>query len=215
MRTRRRLSLVIVAFSLSALSCEWPATKNYNVDKTSPNGTYRVKVEVRVKDEGWGAFTEQGKIQIFKGQEVIDGWDWKRKDTWEPTFIEAHPIIEWVGDDVLRMGRDRSNQPLLDEFVVKNDTDEHIKYAGITYSKYESLQVFDVAPGKEVTLLASPEFNPDGSSNDSYGYGGMALDWKKFAGVGENKQRRSPAEGKLKIQITINSKDLTVATKDE
>lgn len=208
------LHLTVMA-CLSGLSCRGQTVRNYNVDKPSPGGAYRVKVDVRVEEEGdiSGRFTEQGKIQIFKGQEVVYKHDWKRTDNWEPTFADAHPVVEWVGDTVVRMGQDASDQPFSDEFVITNNTDEYLSYVEINYGKYESLKVFDIAPGDEATLRASPRFKPDGSSNYSFGYGGATRSGKEFTGTGVDKQRKSPAEGQLKFQITITPNDLKAATK--
>ena len=106
MATRSRIILAIIAIGLIGMSCEWLSTRNYDVDKSSPNGVYRVKVAVRVEDEGdfAGHFTEQGKIQVLKGQEIVYHRDWNFRDNWESTFIDANPVIEWVGDNTLRMG---------------------------------------------------------------------------------------------------------------
>jgi hypothetical protein len=215
MIVRRLILPLTVIACLSGASCRGQSVRNYNVDKPSPGGTYRVKVDVRVEEEGdiFGRFTEQGKIQIFKGREVVYKHDWKRTDTWEPTFADANPIVEWVGDTVVRMGQDTSDQPFSDEFVITNTTDEYLSYVEVNYGKYESLRVFDIAPGDETTLHASPMFKPDGSSNYFFSYGGTTRSGKKFTGGGEDKQRQSPAGGQLKFQITTTPKDLKAATK--
>jgi hypothetical protein len=221
MRTRRIISLVLAAVSLPALlSCEGLRTRNYDVDKLSPGGTYRVKIKVRVKDEGniFGSFTEEGKVQFFKGQEVVDNREWKRTDTFEPTFIEHTPVVEWEGDNVLRMGRERTKQPFMDELTVANNSGEHLKHVSVGYVRFESFQIFDLAPGGEITLHASPEFDLNRPSDryDSYvSYGGTARSGKEFNGFLENEQGRFLAGGQLKFQITINPKDLRQQNSDE
>ena len=215
----RRLVLPLVLFAgLCGLSCEWLSVRNYNVDKPSPDGTYRVKVKAWVKDEGWGSFTEQVKVQFIKGQEVVEVREWERKDTWESTFIGDFPVIEWICDNVLRMGRKRTDQPFMDEVIVSNNSGEHLKYVDVNYVRFESFKIFDVAPGSEITLRASPAFQPERLSDryDSYIiYSGTTQGGKKFIGFIENKQGRFPADGQLKFHITITPKDLKAATKDE
>ena len=210
---RRLLCLGLVIVSLAGLSCQWLARRNYNVDKASPNGVYRVKVKVRVEKEGTllGGFDEWGKVQFFRGQEVIDSNEWHRRDTFEPTFIEANPVIEWVGDNVLRMGLDSSAQPFLDDLIISNNTGEYLRYANVSYGRYEQFKVFDLAPGSLITLRASPGVTRDGVANHFLGYGGKTQSGKKFAGVIEQSKRKSPADGSLTFQIAVNPQDLKVA----
>jgi hypothetical protein len=205
MATSRLTFLFIVTISLFT-SCSWLATKRYKTDKTSPNGTYRVKVDVQITDEGdWaGHFTEQGKIQIFKSQETIYHYDWNYRDNWEPTFINTSPSIEWVGDNVLRMGGETSRQLFSDELIILNNTDEPLKHVGVGCGKYEQFQVFDIAPHGQITLHTFPGLNQDVSGDYSLGYDGETQSGKKFEGVLSQKQPNSS----LRLQITVNAKDL-------
>ena len=206
----RLLFLIVAAVSLCGLSCKWLSARTYNVNKTSPNGAYRVKFDVRVEKEGdlAGHFTEYGKIQYFKGEEELHARDWVWRDNWESTSIDNHPVFEWLGDNVLRMGRDKSGQPFLDEVIISNDTDGYLKYVDITYGKSESLVVFDVAPRTQIAVQISPEFLSDISWNTSVGYSGETRGGKKFQGVEGNAGRRVVADGPAKYRVTINSQDL-------
>jgi hypothetical protein len=197
--------LLILVASLLGLSCK---TQNYNVDKTSPNGIYRVKIALW-EEEGKGTrdYTERLKVQYFKGQEVVYSYESENSDQYEPSMREGMQVVEWVSNNVLRVGRDRSDQPYSDELVIANNTGEYIKHVGVSYGRYESFQVFDLAPGNVVTLYASPEFKPDRSSNYFLGYGGMTQSGKRFEGGMESKQRKSPDEGALTFHIPINERD--------
>jgi hypothetical protein len=206
MKTARILSLAAVAVVSSALSCGWLSAKNYNVDKTSPNGTYRVKVGVRVEEEGdlFGHFTERGKIEVFKAWEIIYNCEWKVRDNWESTFIDANPVIEWLGENILRMGLDRSNQPFSDELMISNDTDETLKSVEVSCGKYEQFRVFDIAPGGRIVLRPAPKLNFDVSGDFYLGYGGETQGGKKFAGALKQKQ----PDSSIRLEITVNAKDL-------
>lgn len=201
--------LIIAVISLSGQSCEWPSRLNYDIDRTSPNGIYRVRIESRAdKEKGTSKYTERVRVQFFRGEELISAYMWENSDQYELSFRDTAPVIEWVDDNVLRMGQDRSDQPFFDELIVSNNTDEYFKYVGVSYGRYESFDIFDLAPGSQVTLRASPGFKPDGTSNSKLGYGGMTQSGNKFEGVIEGNKRISPADGPLKFSITINSKDL-------
>lgn len=190
-------------------SCIWQSGLNYNIDKTSPTGLYRVRIESRAEEStGTSKYMEHVRFQFFKRQEIVHTYVWENSDQYEPSFRDTAPVIEWVDDNVLRKGEDSSNQPFHDDLIVTNNTDEYLKYVGVSYGRYESFDVFDLAPRGQVTLLASPRFKPDGTSNFSLGYGGMTQSGQKFEGVMEGKKRSSPADGQHKLQVTINSNDL-------
>ena len=203
----RRLLLIVAALGLCGLSCaSQPREQNYNLEKTSPNGAYRIKVDVKVEREDslLGFFKEWGKVQCFKGRDVIYANEWNRTDNFEPTFMEAYPVIEWVSDNAVRQGQDRSDQPFLDEVAISNQTDESLKYVGFSYGKYETFTVLDLAPGGRISLSISPRFKPDGTSNFMLTYGGETQSGREVGGTLEQKQRESPADGPLKFQIEIN-----------
>lgn len=203
------LFLIIVAVSFFGQSCKYLSGFNYDVDKTSPNGEYRIRIESRAEEaKGTSKYTEHVRIQFFKGQEIIRSYVGENSDEYELSFRDTAPVIEWVADNVLRMGLDRSDQPFYDELIISNNTDEYLKYVGVSYGRKESFNVFDLAPGSQITLLASPGFKPDGTSNSHLGYSGMTQSGKKFVGAMELKQRSSPADGLFKFPITIVADDL-------
>jgi hypothetical protein len=203
------LFIIVAVISLFGQSCEWPSKFNYDIDKASPNGVYHVKIKSRAgPPKGTSKYTEHVEILFLKGEEVIHAYVWENSDQYELSFRDTAPVIEWIDDNVLRMGLDRSDQPFYDELAVSNATDEYLKYVGVSYGRKESFDVFDLAPRSEVTLRASPGFKPDGTSNSYLGYGGMTQSGRKFVGTMEGKKRISSTEGPLKFSIMINSKDL-------
>ncbi|HEX8424102.1 MAG TPA: hypothetical protein VF634_11850 [Pyrinomonadaceae bacterium] len=212
MRTRRTISLVLAVVSLSGLSCEWMRTRNYNIDKASPNGTYRVRIDARVQDDeqNYFGFHEQVKIRFFKGQEIVLSREWQRTDSMEATFVQAHPVVEWASDNVLRMGAEIAGRPFLDEIIVSNQSGEQLKYVDVSYGRYESFTGFDVAAGNTMTLHVAPVFQsgPTLADYNFVGYGGETTSGKKFEGNLKDERRRIPADGQLKFKITINAEDL-------
>jgi len=205
-----RLALVTGAVVFIGVSCVWQSGENYNIDKPSPSGIYRVKIKVwseKSKDTTRG-YTEHAKVEFLKGQEIIESYESKNPYRYEPTFRESFPIVEWVGDSVLRMGQDRSDQPFNDQIVLTNNTGQQIRSLGVSYGRFESFQIFDLASKDQVTLQASPRFKPDNTSNYFVGYGGVTQSGKEFEGVTEGTRRRSRADGPLKFDIVISDKEL-------
>lgn len=202
MVTRSLLILTISVITLFSLSCEWLSTRHYNVDRLSPGGTYRVKVAVKVRDEGGlsGHFTDQGSIQVLKGQETVHEDHWNYRDSWDPSFIDRNPVIEWVGDNILRMGADNSGQPFVNELIVANETSEHVKYFSLSCGKYENFKIFDLTPGSRVVLRPSPGLNPDTSGNISWGYLTLTQSGKNFQGALEQKQPNNSTKLEIKIR---------------
>jgi len=206
MAARYLIALIIVSSCLFNLSCGWWRTRNYNVDKASPGGTYRVKVNGSVKDEGdfAGHFTDQGQLQILKGEEMIIDRRWNYRDNWDPSFIDSNPVIEWVGTNVLRMGHDISRQPFTNELTISNKTGEQLRHIDISTAKNESFYAFDIAPKASVTVRSSPHFDPTPVEKLSIGYGGETRSAKRFEGTLEQKQ----PENSIKLQITIRPEDV-------
>ena len=208
MKPIRSLFFSILALNLMVYGRNFNVDQNLNVDKLSPTGEYRVKVDIHVKEENdpAGHFNEWAKIQVFKGKEVIYSNEWKRRDNWESTFIDNHPIIEWVGDNALRMGRDRSKESLSNQLVISNNTGEPLKHIGVSYGNHENFHIFDLPPNTQLTLLSSPGLNHDTSKNYSLAYGGETQSGKKFGGVLE---KRKPRAGKsARLEISVITQDL-------
>jgi hypothetical protein len=207
------LSRALIALSMTVAvlgqSCAWLASKHYKSDNASPTGIYRVKVDVTVKDEGGlsGRFTSQGGIQVFKGTEIVYSQDLNYSDTWESTFMDDHPVIEWVGNNALRMGGDISREPFTNELVVWNDTPEHFKEVGITFSKYESFHVFDLIPGAKVILQVAPgsDYDSSGDQELSFGYGGQTQSGKAFQDAAAPQKHPNHS---VKLQIRIKPEDI-------
>jgi hypothetical protein len=203
------LSLIVMVLALLGASCDRSSGRDYNIVKTSPNGKYRVEIQIRATPpKGTRSYTERGTFRFFKGQDVIDTYSWENSDEYEPSFHDEAPQIEWVDDRVLRMGDDKSDQPYDDEITLSNNIDENIKDASVSYGRYQLFWIFDLAPQSKVVLRASPRFKSDNSPNYYLGYGGVTEIGKKFEGTKEGPQRKSPADGPLKFQITINQSDL-------
>jgi hypothetical protein len=201
--------LLVLTLSLFGFSRIWQSGQKYEIDKTSPNGTYRVKIELREeKAKGTRDNTERLKILYLRRQDVVFSHEWENSDQYEPSLRDGIEVVEWISNNVLRIGRDRSDQPFSDELIVSNATDQNLKYVEVDYGKYESFHIFDLAAKTQVTLQASPEFKPDHSSNYFLGYGGKTENGTEFHGNMEEKQRKSPADGPLKFQIAIKTRDL-------
>jgi hypothetical protein len=200
-------ALLFAFFSMVALNLV-VSGQTYNVDKTSPTGEYRVKVNIHVEEENdvFSHFNEWGKIQVFKGKEVIYTNEWKRRDNWKSTFIDNHPIIEWVGENTLRMGRDRPKESLSNQLVISNNTGEPLKHMGVSCGKYENFYIFDLPRNSQLMLYPSPGLNRDTSENYLLGYGGETQSRKKFSGV---LQKKKPSAGNsMRLEISVSRQDL-------
>jgi hypothetical protein len=203
------LFFIVITAGLLGQACKDQSGLDYGIDKTSPSGVYHVRVESRgEKTKGTSKYTEHATVQFFKRQELVYGYVWENSDQYELAFRDTASVIEWVGNNVLRMGESTSDQPFRDEVVVLNNTDESLKYIGVSYGRYESFWVFDLASKSSVVLRASPRFKPDGTFNSYLGYSGVTLSGKKFEGTLEGKKDRFPTQGPLKLQISITLKDL-------
>ncbi len=208
-----RYKYILVVFVLAAcgfaiLAGILASGQNHEVERTSPDGVYRVKIEVR-EETGTGTRdrNERLKIQYFKQGAIIHTYESVNSDQYEPSMRKGFQVVEWLANNVLRMGEERLNRPFNDEIVVTNAANENLRYVEISYGRFESLHIFDLPPRGHISLLASPGFKQDGSSRYFLGYGGMSQSGKEFSGALESKPRKTPADGPLKFQITITTND--------
>ena len=204
---RPKLFSLLAAVGLSVLSCASPVSPVLVIEKTSPAGAYRVRMEYHRKEheDRYGS-TEYLKVRFFKGQELIHADEWE-EDAPDVSLRPEEGGVEWVAENVLRNGEKWAGQPFNDEVVVTNSTGEEIKYARITYGRTETFQVFELAAGSQVALRTSPGFIPSGHSRNYWlAYDGVTLSGKKFLGSMDGKERKSPAEGPLKYAVNISVK---------
>jgi hypothetical protein len=199
----------LVVMAVTYHSCEKaPHLKApYVVDKPSPQGTYRIKIELTPNPQrGSGIYerNEHLKIQYFKGQEIIATYETDSSDDLEVPLGEGLQVVEWVAENAVRLGRDRSQQPFSDELSISNQTGEPISFLQVGYGRFESFRIFDLPAGSSITLAASPEFKPDGTSNHSLVYSGY-IHGRVIEGDLNHNQRTSPAEGPLRFPISIDS----------
>ena len=204
---RPKIFPLLAAAGLLSLSCAPPVRRELFIEKASPAGAYRVRMEYRVKEyEDEINRTEFLRVQFFKGQELIHAYEAENTE-YDQSLRPKEGGVVWVAENVLRSGEVRAGQPFSDEVVVTNNTGEDIKYARITYGRIETFQVFDLAPGSQVTLHTSPGFIPSGPSRNYWlGYDGLTLSGRKFSGSMDGKERKSPAEGPLKYAVNISAK---------
>ena len=164
----RYLATALVILALSSLGCIF-RPKTYDVDEVSPNGTYRVRVHVTVDQQHtdmFGSFTENGRIQLLKGETTLDDWQWNRHDSLESTFIDDNQSIRWLADDVLRMGDHiEDRQPKTQVTLVNNSSDrlQYVKF--FCDGRFEQYVIFDLHPGgkKEISACYEewlPDSNP-------------------------------------------------------
>jgi hypothetical protein len=203
------LFLILIGLGVAGTSYIWQSGQKYEFDKTSPNGLYRIRVEFREEaGKGTREYTERLKIQYFKKEELIYTEESENPFQYEPSIRLDKGEVEWVSDNILRMGDDLSGQPFYDEISISNNTSENLKRIGIGFGRFEGFMAFDLAPGNHITLHASPRFKPDGSSNYFVGYSGITESGKTFQGRKEYIQRKSSTDGPLKFQITIDQNGL-------
>lgn len=198
------ISSFILAGLLTAWSCSAPQSRQYEIDKPSPNGSFRVRVMVKRGEPG--TTLDQANFQFLVGEEVVDSWEWKQVDQYEEDFDFFLPI-EWVDERVLEIGARRSKDVTFsDELNVSNTSEEYLKYVSISYGKSNIFKIFELGPGKQVKLGASPSFTVKGDEY-SVGYGGMTQTGKRFSGILRVGERIYP-DGPRKISIVISPEQL-------
>lgn len=188
--------IVLPSFLLWA--CMAARSQQYEIDKPSPDGSYRVKVDVK---RGQADETlDQAKFRFFIGDKVVEEWDWKQPNQYEPDFDSFLPI-EWIDNQILNIGKITNRPPYRDELLITNSSGEYLNYFHISYGRTQSYLIFALPPGKQITVLASPWFTTK-DEDFSFGYGGKSQSGKSFTNVIKAGARVFPGEQK-KFAITI------------
>lgn len=201
--SKRMLSITTISsFILSGLlvawSCSVPQPREYEIDKPSPTGSFRVRVNVKRGEAG--RTLDQAKFEFLIGRDIVYSWEWKQEDQYERDFDSFLPI-EWVDEHVLEMGGSKA-VPFTDELTITNSSGQDLKYLSISYGKSNIFMIFELASGAKVSLRVSPRVTVKGDEF-SFGYGGVTRSGKRFTQVMKVGERVA-ADGPKKISLTIS-----------
>lgn len=188
-------------------SAEFQTLNDRSIVKTrSPQGTYTVLFELKPgKTNSLGFFTEFVKLKVTKGSQVFFVKDpFFAGRELELHFKGAYPVIEWVNDFSLRLGRDLASQPFRDEIELINKTKEKLDVVEIFYGKYERFLIFDLDPQITLTLHASPQVSDNLPLAATLIYEATKFSTKrKRAKMIHLVQRDDASEGPLKSVVEI------------
>lgn len=197
-----KISSFILCGLLMAWSCSVAQPREYEIDKPSPTGSFRVRVKVKRGEAGRSL--DHAKFEFLVGKEVVDSWEWKQEDQYERDFDSFLPI-EWVDEHVLEIGGSKA-VPFFDELTINNVSGQDLKYLSISYGKSNIFTIFELASGAKVNLRVSPRATVKGDEF-SFGYGGMTRAGKRFTQVMKVGERVS-ADGPKKITLIISPEQI-------
>ena len=201
--------IVLIICVLINGACTQEIAHDHTIESLSPSKLYRISLNTdsKISNDGQRASESLG-LKFYRDNKLIHSYEWKNSDYYKRFLDDGLPIAEWISDNVVRFGEKTEGQPFLDSVTITNNTNENIEYISISYGKYESVWLFDVAPSKQMSLPLSPRFKPDGSSNSFLGYGGKTVSGRIFEGVLTERERKSVADGPFTFKITLDTKDL-------
>ena len=183
-----RLFLFIICIGLFSSSCARLSGEHFNMDISSPQGTYRVMLEGRIDPpNAWPGefYVQKVSLQVVRqGQTLISMPEFFREDPYDSMFLSRYPAQEWAGDSTLRLGKGAMSPESGGEIIIANRTADHFRLVDVQHGKYEKFLVFDLAPGEERHLRALPELHPSES-----------IAWIHYAAHAEGSVLRGNAEG--------------------
>lgn len=197
------LCITVISISI-AVSCARVKSQEF-IDKTSPNGSHRVKVNV--KPHGPSQRLDEAQFEFFTGNRLVDSWHWKQEDELEFGFKRSLLPIEWISEDVLRVGKIQSSISYFDQVILSNATDEYLDYVSISYNRNEIYWIFALAPGSRTEIHPTPWFTAQGDEF-TFGYSCRSRSGKRFVEVVKRGQRVSSSPGPLKFEIAIKPNQL-------
>jgi len=154
MGPKSRIKYLLVAVLL-IVSCSSFSGLDFNLDTTSPQKTYLVKLEGR--GESFTSTVQQVKLTVLKGTQTIAVDNNFYREEVDHPFPEEFPIHEWISDSVLRLGKENTGQISGDRIVVVNNGKDRLDVVKVEYaSRGEKFLIFDLAPGAKVELKVLP-----------------------------------------------------------
>lgn len=205
---RFMLVKVVIAVGLFFQSCG--GDLRFQIETRSPRGTYHVTLE-GVKSPATalpGEFYVQN-VKLVADKEnrpIVVEQNFFKADHYDPSFFDVYPLNEWTNDFTLRLG-DRNPQHFLDTVVIRNMTDVELNLVIVDYGRFERFLIFDINPGKSVTLQTSPQFDR-GQPASGVAYTAYSQD-RFFSGAEQRSGERKVEDGPIKTSVEITNKAIT------
>lgn len=198
------LALCLFTIGSSYLSCAGSQAK-FKIDTASPNGRYRLKLEGRTDPPNplpQEFYSQSVTLEATKDSQILAVDDkFFREDAYDGLFLQRYPVHEWVSDSVLRLGDLSSKDSFRDDLIVKNSVKEQLSLVILQYGKYEVFFIYDLPPGKQVELKASPQLYTNVPATMVF-YRAYAKDLSLSGNVGALSARNeSPRPIKLVVEI--------------
>jgi hypothetical protein len=185
---------VVLALAMTGMSCSWMSGLNFNIDTTSPQGTYRVVVEGRADPPEAFATVQQVSVKALKGDDILLADSKFYREQMDHLFTHEHPVHEWLSDSVLRFGKKGSPSAPKERLVIFNNTSEHINALKAEYSILsDKFLAFDLPPGGKVELemILQTEHGKDLRQlvaymawSNGHTFKGMIREWRRVSGAG-------------------------------
>jgi hypothetical protein len=166
---------------------------NFDIDTTSPQGTYRVVVEGRADPPEVFATVQQVSLKALKGGEILLADSRFCREEMDHLFTNEYPVHEWLSDSVLRFGKEGSPSAPKEKLVLFNKTPWHIDVLQAEHSILnDKFLAFDLAPGGKVELevILQSEQGKDVQPLVSYmarskgrTFKGMIGEWRRVSGA--------------------------------
>lgn len=206
------LAAAIVAIALAYHSCDRGI--EFNIETRSPKQVYVVRFSAKKTPPRAlpGEFYVQDvRLVAAKGKDfVVTDDNFFHNDPYDPLFLEAYPIQEWISDSILRLGN-AEPQPFQDEITLVNRTAQALDLVVVEYGKRERFLIFDLKQGGQLKLKASPQF---GKENPATGVFYTAYcKGRSFSGSHNEVNQRNLQGGPLRILVDVEDKSVATAPK--
>ena len=205
-KTLALLGLLIVLLGLSfALAYSSSDEDDLYIETRSPKGTNTLIFEGKTsRTSTIAGSSEMVKLTVVKGEATYFVKDpFFGEKGFGPHFRGTYPVLEWLNDSAIRLGKDLSAQPYSDRVMILNSTRETLSVVEIFYGK-ERFLILDLEPEAQLVLSPSPQFEFDSSAATTVIYRALNLATNRVRqGIIEARQRKNPSEGPLNLELII------------
>lgn len=207
------LTVCGVVVLIVSLACRASEQERFELNTTSPDGTYRALFKEQVSVPG--PLHHEVQFDVLKGDlRIVKDELLYKGGAYDSRFPELFPEHRWISSSVLRFGgKDNLPEAQHDEISIENATDRTLTYLRVNDGKYEVFLLFELQPRSFVTLYVQPQTD-EGQDLSYIGCKGRFDDGTSIAEVAGNFRVRGRYHGRSHYSVKISDKGVQITSKE-
>lgn len=209
-RVFRKLCLIILILSLLS-AC---TAKRQVFETTSPTGKYKFHFEA-VRRGNMFSLNSQGYNSYYsfyqENHAIFENHVFLEHEFRYRSFEDMFPYLQWVADNILRMGsKEQLTEAPHDEVKISNDTEMIVPLLIIRAAPYETFLVTNLHPRQQIQIYVPSQANQD------YSWVEAAIDSQTGVRVsgGQNFRILGQQNGIAHYCLSIREREIVVSSQE-